>query len=79
LSLAGFDSFFASSQLLQQQNEILLRQLQRVHSLSEDQVNAIRKIFAKSGYIGQGNPTITQHPMTPEESQAKVNSMGVHY
>ena len=72
LGLVGFDQFFASPQSLQQQNEILFRQLQRVHGLSDDQINAIRKIFAKSGYIGQGNPAITQHPMTPEESQAKA-------
>jgi hypothetical protein len=77
--LVGFGRFFASSQSLQQQNEILFGQLQRVHGLSDNQVNAIRKIFAKSGYIGQGNPAITQHPVTPEECQAKLNSMGVHY
>jgi hypothetical protein len=77
--LVGFGRFFASSPSLQQQNEILFGQLQRVHGLSDNQVNAIRKIFAKSGYIGQGNPAITQHPVTPEECQAKLNSMGVHY
>jgi hypothetical protein len=77
--LVGFGRFFASSQSLQQQNEILFGQLQRVHGLSDNQVNAIRKIFAQSGYIGQGNPAITQHPVTPEECQAKLNSMGVHY
>ncbi len=76
LGLAGFGQFFGSPDSLQQQNEILFRQLQRVHGLSDDQINAIRKIFAKSGYIGQGNPAITQHPMTPEESQAKVNGSG---
>jgi formylglycine-generating enzyme required for sulfatase activity len=79
LGLVGFDSFFASSQSLQQQNEILFQQLQRVHGLSDDQINAIRKIFAKSGYIGQGNPAVTQHPMNPEEGQSKVNKMGVRY
>jgi formylglycine-generating enzyme required for sulfatase activity len=79
LSLIGIDQFYASPQSLQQQNEILFQQLQRVHDLSDKQINAIRKIFAKSGYIGQGNPTITQHPMTPDESQTKVNSLGVHY
>jgi len=79
LSLVGLDQFFASSQSLQQQNEILFEQLQRVHGLSDSQMNAIRKIFAKSGYIGQGNPTITQHPVTPAECQAKLNSMGAHY
>jgi hypothetical protein len=75
----GFDQFLDSRQELQRQNEILFQQLQRVHGLSDNQINAIRKIFAKSGYIGQGNPAITQHPMTPEESAAKVKSMGVNY
>src|ERR1019366_8530686 len=79
LVLVGFDQFFASPQSLQQQNGILLQQLQRVHGLSDNQINAIREIFAKSGYIGQGNPAITRHPVTPEECQAKLNSMGVHY
>ena len=77
LGLIGCD--FASPQSLQQQNEVLLRQLQHVHGLSGDQINAIRKIFAKSGYIGQGNPAITQHPVTPGACQAKLNSMGVQY
>ena len=77
LGLVGYD--FASPQSLQQQNEILCRQLQRVHALSDDQIDEIRKIFAKSGYIGQGNPAITQHPVTPEACQAKLNSMGVQY
>jgi len=79
LSIAGFDQFLASPQPLQQQNENLLRQLQRVHGLSDEQIRKIRDIFVRSGYIGQGNPAITQHPMTPEESQAKVMGMGVNY
>jgi len=79
LSLIGIDSFYAAPQLVQQQNEIIFQQLQRVHGLSDIQINAIRKIFAKSGYIGQGNPAVTRHPMTPEESEAKVTNMGVHY
>jgi formylglycine-generating enzyme required for sulfatase activity len=79
LGLLGFDRFFASPQSLQPQNEILFRQLQRVHSLSDNQINAIRKIFTKSSFIGQGNPAISQHPVTPEECQAKLNSKGVQY
>jgi len=79
LAIVGIDRLFASPQSLREQNEILLRQLQRVHGLSENQMNTIRKIFAASGYIGQGNPAITQHPVTPEECQAKLDGMGVHY
>ena len=74
LCLVGFD--FASPQALQQQNEFLFRQLQDVHGLSDDQIDAIRKIFAKSGYIGQGNPAITQHPVTPGACHAKLKQHG---
>jgi hypothetical protein len=64
---------------LREQNEVLFRQLQRVHGLSDAQMSAIRKIFAKSGYMGQGNPAITRHPVTPEEAQAKLNRLGIDY
>src|SRR5579864_7389561 len=65
--------------LLQEQNEVLFRQLQRVHALSDAQMSAIRIIFAKSGIMGQGNPAITRHPVTPEEAQAKLNRLGIDY
>jgi hypothetical protein len=64
---------------LASQNEALFRQLKFVHRLSEDQIGAIRKIFAGSGYIGQGNPAVTRHPVTPEECQAKVKQLAVDY
>jgi sulfatase-modifying factor enzyme 1 len=65
--------------LLQEQNEALFRQLQRVHALSDAQMTAIRGVFAKSGIMGQGNPAITRHPVTPEEAQAKLNRLGIDY
>jgi len=49
--LVGFD--FASPTALQQQNEFLFQQLQRVHGLTDAQMNAIRKIFAKSAILGK--------------------------
>jgi hypothetical protein len=64
---------------LQEQNEVLFRQLQRVHGLSDAQMGAIRKIFAKSGYMGQGNPAIARHPVSPEEAQAKLNRLRIDY
>ena len=68
-----------SSPSLSQQNEALFEQLQRVHGLSDDQLNAIRKIFAGSRAIGQGNPAITRHPATPEQCQARLQQLEVHY
>ena len=79
LGFVGFGEFLAGRQPLQQQNETLLLQVQRVHGLSDAQMTSIRKIFAKSGYIGQGNPAITQHPLTPEQSEEKARSLGVRY
>jgi hypothetical protein len=64
---------------LADQNEALFRQLHLVHRLSEDQVGAVRKIFAKSGYMGQGNPAIARHPVTPEECQAKLKQQSINY
>jgi hypothetical protein len=64
---------------LREQNEALFQQLQRVHGLSDIQMNAIRGIFAKSGSMGQGNPAITVHPVTPQQAQAKLNLLGIDY
>src|ERR1019366_7686658 len=55
---------------LQQQNEALLNQLQQVHGLSDAQMKKISEIFSRSGFIGQGNPAISTHPLTPEQCRA---------
>ena len=79
VGLAGLGQFVARAQSLQQQNESLFQQLQNVDSLSDDEMKAIRQIFANSGYIGQGNPAVTKHPVTPEACKAKLKEMGVNY
>jgi len=70
---------FAQSPAFQHQNEILLQQLQAVHKLTDAQMSAIRAIFAKSGFIGQGNPAIAKHPVSPEECQAKLKQLSINY
>ncbi len=62
-----------------QQNEALFQQIQAVHHLTDAQMTALRAIFERSGYIGQGNPAITQHPATPQECDAKLQAAGVSY
>lgn len=79
LTIAGLDRLIASPESRHDQNELLFRQLAQVHGLTENQMNAIRRIFAASGYIGQGNPAITEHPVTPEQCQAKLGAMNVRY
>jgi hypothetical protein len=69
----------AQYQSLRDQNEVLLRQMQTVHGYTDAQMSELRKIFAKSGYMGQGNPAVTQHPVTPEECQAKLKRLAISY
>ncbi len=39
----------------------------------------LRAIFDRSGVIGQGNPAIAQHPVTPEQCRAKLAEQKVDY
>lgn len=61
---------------LQQANELLFQQLQQVHGLSAAQMDRLKRIFAGSRVIGQGNPAITRHPMTPQECVARIGGIG---
>jgi formylglycine-generating enzyme required for sulfatase activity len=64
---------------LAENNALLLRQLQEVHGLSDEQMARIREIFAHSAVIGQGNPAITRHPVTPEQCLTQLKQRGVSY
>ena len=77
LALAGFGA--APVQTLQEQNELMFRQLKEVRGLSEGQLSAVRAILAKSGYAGQGNPALAKHPVTPEQCEAGLKQKGIHY
>ena len=68
-----------AAQSLKENNEVLFQQLQHIHGLSERQVDSIRTIFRESGYIGQGNPAITRHPMTRQACQEKLDRLAVRY
>jgi hypothetical protein len=79
LGLVPFNSFIASCQTLEQQNEILFQQIQRENGLTDQQMQEIRKIFAGSRIMGQGNPAVTHHPVTPDECKVKLTNSGIHY
>jgi hypothetical protein len=64
---------------LREQNDFLFRQLKEERGLSDEQIAAVRTIFEHSGYIGQGNPAVTRHPVTPEQCQTKLKTQGVNY
>jgi sulfatase-modifying factor enzyme 1 len=79
LFLVATEAFSDPYQVLEQRNEALFQALQREQGLSDEQMSALRRIFAGSRYIGQGNPAVTEHPVTPEQCMAKVAAQGVHY
>jgi hypothetical protein len=56
-----------------EQNDELFHQLQKVHGLTESQMAKVRSIFARSGFVGQGNPAIAEHPATPEQCRERLN------
>jgi hypothetical protein len=64
---------------LAEQNEALFRQLQQAHGLDDAAMRRIRAIFARSGYLGQGNPTLSQHPMTEAACRDQARSTGTTY
>jgi hypothetical protein len=75
----GIGASPAPAQSLRAANEILFRQLREVRHLSDSQIGAVRTIFERSGYIGQGNPAITRHPVTPEQCEAKLKQQAIAY
>ncbi|MFY0693054.1 MAG: SUMF1/EgtB/PvdO family nonheme iron enzyme [Paracoccaceae bacterium] len=72
LGLLLFAAPAGAQESLQQANARLFDQLKKVHRLSASEVQTLREIFERSGYIGQGNPRITRHPMTPEQCHARI-------
>ena len=80
LSLAGFVATANAEPVSRQsQNETLFQQMQSVFGQSDTQMQKIRSIFAGSSMMGQGNPAITVHPMSPEECRARLQRSSVTY
>jgi len=62
-----------------EQNAELLRELQQVHGLTDEQMARIRAIFAGSPVIGQGNPAITHHPLTRAQCLQRLDQQHIVY
>ncbi|MDU8912338.1 SUMF1/EgtB/PvdO family nonheme iron enzyme [Aestuariicoccus sp. MJ-SS9] len=56
----------------QETNAALFEQLRKVHDLSAAEMQKLQAIFAGSSVMGQGNPAITRHPMTPAQCAARL-------
>lgn len=78
LALLGL-AVFGQAPAIREQNESLFRELQQVHGLPEGVISEIRRVFAKSGYAGAGNPAIARHPLSPEAARQKIRAAGAHY
>ncbi|MFM1988616.1 MAG: hypothetical protein RJA99_1573 [Pseudomonadota bacterium] len=61
----------AGGTALAERNEAMLRAIEREHRLTPAQGEAVRAVFRRSGFAGQGNPAIAVHPRTPGECRAQ--------
>jgi hypothetical protein len=57
---------------LEEQNEELFAEMKNGLALTDAQMAEVRAIFARSGRLGQGNPAVTVHPMTPDECRQRA-------
>lgn len=78
LAVSAASPTFAAS-TLKENNEHLFQQIQAIRKVTDAQIQKIRQIFAQSGFIGQGNPAISQHPDTPEQCEARLAQQSVTY
>jgi len=60
------------AQTLEENNARMFAEMQAARGLSDATMNRVREIFAGSRWIGQGNPAVTRHPMTPQEAAARL-------
>ena len=64
----------ATGQTLAENNAAMLQQMQTARGLSGAEMARIRAIFANSPWIGQGNPAVTKHPLTPQQLAQKLGA-----
>jgi hypothetical protein len=55
---------------LAEQKSALLEEMQHELKLKDDEVGRVRALFGASRWLSQGNPEITEHPMTRAECRA---------
>ncbi|MGC2224146.1 MAG: hypothetical protein WA624_18280 [Methylocella sp.] len=69
----------AAQPTLVQQNELMFQQIQQERGLTPQQMDHLRAIFVRSGFMGQGNPAISVHPVTEDGCQKKLQQQHVSY
>lgn len=61
------------------QNEKMFEQLRQVHGLNDQQMRDVRAVFTRSGFAGQGNPAVSEHPQTPQQCQDNLARQAISY
>jgi len=61
-----------AAQTLAENNAAMFALMQRERGLSEATMARVREIFAAAPWMGQGNPAITRHPLTPEQAAQRL-------
>ena len=79
LALAAAGPARAADGELARRNEELLRKLQAVHRLDDARMAALRRVFARSGVLGQGNPAVARHPIDEARCEEHKRAAGVSY
>ncbi len=67
------------AQNLHDQNEEMFKQMQEVRGVTNREITRIREVFARSSFIGQGNPAVTRHPVTPEQAATRLPRQAERY
>jgi formylglycine-generating enzyme required for sulfatase activity len=62
---------------LEEQREALFRRMAVMLRLSDEQMSAVRAVFGRSSHLGQGNPKVTQPPVTRKQCREKRAEAGV--
>jgi hypothetical protein len=63
---------------LLQEREVLFEAMRTEAALNDDQLGTVRRIFEGSAVMGQGNPALSEHPMTPEECSTIRAATALH-
>ena len=78
LSLAGL-ACRAAQPALVLENEQMFQRMQQERGLTSEQMERLRAIFARSGFMGQGNPAISVHPVTEDGCRKQLEQQHIDY
>ncbi|HTV95513.1 MAG TPA: SUMF1/EgtB/PvdO family nonheme iron enzyme [Steroidobacteraceae bacterium] len=69
----------AAQPALLEQNERMFQQMQQQRGLTPEQMRQLRALFARSGFMGQGNPAISVHPVTEAGCRKQLEQRHLSY